>query len=189
MVRAFGWGRVRPRRPGEPKPNTEDRATAARPTSRFLCPRPPLRSFTKEMGQDLKARSAKAPKQPFGHRGCSKGCEPISSEPAPSHRPWASAAGATPQRTDAEHGRAVLEPELQPRSPLRTQKTSASTKPATRSLTKEELGTPRRLADRCCEANSAATVLDVPAWGATPRGSVSDYDKEKTPRALGYFFT
>jgi hypothetical protein len=78
---------------------------------------------------------------------------------------------------------------MQPRSPLRTQKTSASTKPATRSLPKEELGIPRRLADRCCGAKPAAAILDVPAQGATLRGSVSDYDKEEKPRAFGYFLT
>ena len=31
--------------------------------------------------------------------------------------------------------------------------------------------------------------LDVPAWGATPRRSVSDYDKEEKSRAFGYFLT
>ncbi len=136
----------------------------------------------------MKARAANL-RKPSGHNGWPKGLKPISSEPAPSHRPWASAAGATPLRTVVEHGRAMLEPELQPRSPLRTQKTSASTKPATRSLPKEGLGIPRRLADRHCGANPTAAVLDVPAWGATPRGSVSDYDKEEKPRALGYFLT
>lgn len=83
----------------------------------------------------------------------------------------------------------MLEPELQPRSPLRTQETSASTKPATRSLPKEERGIPRRLADRRCGRDPAAAILDVPARGATPRGSVSDYNKEEKPRALGYFLT
>jgi hypothetical protein len=50
MARAFSWRGARPRRRGEPNPNEEGRATAARPSSRFLCPRPPLQSFTKEMG-------------------------------------------------------------------------------------------------------------------------------------------
>ncbi len=38
-----------------------------------------------------------------------RGLGPISSEPAPSHRPWASVAGATPRRTTAGyHGFSVV---------------------------------------------------------------------------------
>jgi hypothetical protein len=79
--------------------NKESRAKAARLSSRFLCPRPPLRSFTKEMGL-LKYEARK----PFGAVGVTEGLQPISSEPAPSHRPWASVPGATPKRTSVEHG-------------------------------------------------------------------------------------
>jgi hypothetical protein len=58
----------------------------------------------------------------------------------------------------------------------------------TKSLPKEDLGIPRRLVDRRC-GSSASAILDFPAWGATPRRSVSDYDKEEKPGALGYFLT
>jgi hypothetical protein len=70
MVPAFTcrWDGGRSKEAGEPKTNEEGRATAARPASRFLCPRPPLRSFTKEMGQDLKARPANA-RKPSGTVG------------------------------------------------------------------------------------------------------------------------
>ncbi len=37
------------------------------------------------------------------HRWVTEGLQPISSEPAPSHRPWASVPGATPKRTGVEH--------------------------------------------------------------------------------------
>ena len=62
-------------------------------------PRPPLRSFTKEMGFLEKPCN-----QALRYRGGTEGLQPISSEPAPSHRPWASAPGATPKRTSVEHG-------------------------------------------------------------------------------------
>lgn len=62
-------------------------------------------------------------------------------------------------------------------------------KRATRSLPKEDLGIPRQLVDRCSRANPAAAILDVPARGATPRRSISDYDKEEKPGAFGYFLT
>ena len=86
------------------KRNKEGRAKAARPTSRLLCPRPPLGSFTKEMGRpvvDESCASRRAAKQetPSGRGKQPKGFQPISSEPTPSHRPWASAPGATPKRT------------------------------------------------------------------------------------------
>jgi hypothetical protein len=52
-----------------------------------------------------------------------EGLQPISSEPAPSHRPWASAPGATLKRTSVEHSISRrTRTELQPRSPLRMQR-------------------------------------------------------------------
>jgi len=165
--------------------NKESRAKAARLSSRFLCPRPPLRSFTKEMGL-LKYKARK----PFGAVGVTEGLQPISSEPAPSHRPWASVPGATPKRTSMERGvsrRARTRTATETSTP--DAEASVSSKPATRSLPKEDLGIPRRLDDRRCGANSAAPILDIPAWGATPRRSVSDYDKEEKPGAFGYFLT
>jgi hypothetical protein len=64
---------------------------------------------------------------------------------------------------------------------------SVSTSLPTRSLPKEDLDIPRRPVDRRGGASSATAILDVPAWGATPRRSVSDYDKEEKHRAFGYF--
>jgi hypothetical protein len=80
--------------------NKESRAKAARLSSRFICPRPPLRSFTKEMG----ALEEPIQEKPFGTVGATEGLQPISSEPAPSHRPWASVPGATLKRTSVGHG-------------------------------------------------------------------------------------
>ena len=81
------------------KRNKEGRAKTARPTSRLLCPRPPLGSFTKEMGRPVVDESGAKQEKPSGRGMQPKGFQPISSEPTPSHRPWASATGATPQRT------------------------------------------------------------------------------------------
>ena len=84
---------------------------------------------------------------------------------------------------------AVLEPEIATEVPAPDAEASVSSRTATRSLPKEDLGIPQRPVDRRCEANPAAAILDVPAWGATPRRSVSDYNKEEKPGALGYFLT
>jgi len=164
----------------------ESRATAARLSSRFLCPRPPLRSFTKEMG----ALEEPIQEKPFGTVGTTEGLQPISSEPAPSHRPWASVPGATPKRTSVGHGsrrctRTIIATEVS----APDAENLGLHKPATRSLPKEDLGIPRRPVDRWLRTNSAAAILDVPAWGATPRRSDSDYDKEEKPGAFGYFLT
>ena len=43
-------------------------------------------------------------KKALRHRWGTEGPQPISSEPTPSHRPWASVPGATPKRTSIEHG-------------------------------------------------------------------------------------
>ena len=165
--------------------NKECRAKAARPSSRFLYPRPPLRSFTKEMGLwKYKAR------KPFGTVGVTEGLQPISSEPAPSHRPWASVPGRDPERTSVEHDNQSPYPNQNCNRGLRSRCRGLGLhKPATRSLPKEDLGIPRQPVDRCCRANPAAAILDVPAWGATPRRSISDYDKEEKPGAFGYFLT
>ena len=118
-----------------------------------------------------------------------EGFEPISLEPAPSHRPWASAAGATPPRTGVAHGRCRARTRTATQAAAPDAAAPVSTSPPTRSLPWEDLGIPRRLVEHRCGANSTAAILDVPAWGATPRGSVSDYDKEEKPSALGYFLT
>lgn len=59
----------------------------------FWNPGPPLRDFTKNI--DLKAKPSL--RKPPGLRAESF-AKPMSSEPAPSHRPWISALGATPAR-------------------------------------------------------------------------------------------
>jgi hypothetical protein len=185
MVPVSSCGAARPCAHDELTPIRKAGQKAARLSSRFLCPRPPLRSSTKEMGL-LKYKARK----PFGTAGVTEGLQPISSEPAPSHRPWASVPGATPKRTGREYS---------VRRPTRTRtatevsapdaEASVSSKPATRSLPKEDLDIPRRPVDRRCGADPATAILDVPAWGATPRRSVSDYDKEEKPGAFGYFLT
>ena len=53
----------------------------------------------------------------------------------------------------------------------------------------EDLAIPRPLGDRCGGTTSTPAILDVPAWGATPRGSFSPYTKEEKPHGFGYFFT
>lgn len=169
----------------EPKPHKESRATAARLSSRFICPRPPLRSFTKEMGVG-RTYTRKA----LRHRWATEGLQPISSEPAPAHRPWAPVPGATLKRTSVGHGsshrtRTIITTEVS----APDAENLGLRRPATRSLPKEDLGIPRRPVDRRLRTNSAAAILDVPAWGATPRRSVSDYDKEEKPGAFGYFLS
>lgn len=55
-------------------------------SSRFIYPRPPLRDFTKEMTATRNHQN-QSPLAAWP----SEGSVPISSEPAPSHRPWISA--------------------------------------------------------------------------------------------------
>ena len=128
-------------------------------------------------------------KKPSGPNGSPEGFQPISSEPAPSPRPWASAPGATPQRTSVEHDRRRARTRFATEAPAPDARASVSTSLLSRSLPKEDLGIPRRPVDRRCGANPASPILDVPAWGAIPRRSVSDYDKEEQLRAFGYFLT
>jgi len=59
----------------------------------FFHPGPPLRDFTKEIGSKAKPSVSTSPKRGSPTEGFAK---PISSEPAPSHRPWTCALGATP---------------------------------------------------------------------------------------------
>lgn len=49
----------------------------------------------------LEIQKQESPSAPLG---VTEGPQPISSEPAPSHRPWASVPGATPKRTSVGHG-------------------------------------------------------------------------------------
>src|SRR5205807_7715868 len=68
---------------------------------RALSPRPPLRDFTKEMGlfsgtarglrPGVPEGQKRKPNPPAQTNRCGREYQPISSEPAPSHRPWASA--------------------------------------------------------------------------------------------------
>ena len=122
MARVFRWGGKRAGARNEPKPNKEGRATAARPSSRSLSPKASAPKHHQrngaKTGWHLQRKRKEALRPLLGRRAS----QPISSEPAPSHRPWASAPGATPQRTISEHGDAVPDPELQPRPPLRTRR-------------------------------------------------------------------
>ena len=133
------------------KRNKEGRAKAARPTSRLLCPRPPLGSFTKEMGQPVvdesgASRCAIMQEKPFGRSKQPKGFKPISSEPTPSHRPKASAPGATPKRTSDGRGcQPCPKPEQQPRPPFRIRRPQSPPSYPTRSPHKEDLSIPRLL--------------------------------------------
>ena len=165
--------------------NKESRAKAARLSSRFLCPRPPLRSFTKEMGL-FEVRSKKALRRRWGHRRAAADFFGASSV--------ASALGIRSGRDPETDKRGARHQSPYPNQNCNRGLRSGCRglglhKPATRSLPKEDLGIPRQPVDRCCRANPAAAILDVPAWGATPRGSISDYDKEEKPGAFGYFFT
>ena len=145
MARVLSWGGERKRRTNEGKRNQEGRAKTARPTSRLLCPRPPLGSFTKEMGRPVvdescASRRAANQEKPSGRGKRPKGFQPISSEPTPSHRPWASAPGATPKRTN--DGRGCLpcpEPEQQRRPPFRIRRPQSPSSYPTRSPTKRIL--------------------------------------------------
>ena len=165
--------------------NKECRAKAARPSSRFLYPRPPLRSFTKEMGL-LKIQSKKALRHRWGHRRAAAdffGASSVASA-------LGIRSGRDPERTSVEHDNQSPYPNQNCNRGLRSGCRGLGLhKPATRSLPKEDLGIPRQPVDRCCRANPAAAILDVPAWGATPRRSISDYDKEEKPGAFGYFLT
>src|SRR5438477_5840614 len=58
-------------------------------TSHFIYPRPPLRDSTKEMWAKQTQKAIKT--KPSDSGLPSEGSVPISSEPAPSHRPWISA--------------------------------------------------------------------------------------------------
>src|SRR5450432_2075768 len=74
--------------------NKERRAKAARRSSRFICPKPPLRSLTKAIGLGSTMPSWRSGKT---HGFCvTGGHSPIASEPTPSPRLWAAAPGATP---------------------------------------------------------------------------------------------
>ena len=130
VAQASRWGGKRARALSEPKPKKEGRATAARPSSRSLLPKAAAPKLHQRNGDKRGwhlQRKRKDALRPLLDR---RDSQPISSEPAPSHRPWASAPGATPQRTISEHGDAVPDPELQPRPPLRTRRGPGLHKPA-----------------------------------------------------------
>jgi hypothetical protein len=172
-------------------PNPKRKAGQQRPGRlRVLCcPRPPLRSFTKEMGtRGVGIFNANAR--------------------TPSGRCWTG--GILSRFLRSQLRRIGLGHPLQarPRSgqsvsmampcPIRNCSRGprsehagapVSTSPPTRSLPKEDLGIPRRPVDRRCGANPAPAILDVPTLGATPRRSVSAYDKQEYPRAFGHFLT
>ena len=74
---------VNQRKTGRGAPGKSGRAIFA-----FYSPRPPLGSFTKEMRLLILGLKSK---DPPARDVAPEGREPISSEPAPSHRPWASA--------------------------------------------------------------------------------------------------
>jgi hypothetical protein len=125
-----------------------------------------LRSEASPKKWDFRSTHAR---KPFGTVEVTEGLQPISSEPAPSHRPWASAPGATPKRTTVRYA-------ARRRTRTRTAtevsapdaEASVSTRLPTRSLPKEDLGIPRRPVDHRCGANPAAAILDVPARGCDP---------------------
>ncbi len=76
----------------------------------FLCPKPPLRSFTKAMGPGRTDPSWRS-----GNYCVTGGVPPIASEPTPSPRLWATPPGATPAKL-CEHTtrieKQILKPEL-----------------------------------------------------------------------------
>jgi hypothetical protein len=190
-------------------PIRKGRAKAALPSSRCICPRPPLRSFTKEMGGEETA-FLMLPGKRLRQRALRCGAPPC--DPPTQLSPPATASGRRtfsrflrsqlrriglgirsgrdPKRTSVEHGTKHSCPnQIATEASAPDAEASVSTSLPTRSLPKEDLGIPRRPVDRRCGAKSAPAILDVPAWGATPRRSVSDYDKEEKHHALGYFLT
>lgn len=95
---------------------------------------------------------------------------------------------AVAQCMEPGHGRAPTRFATQASAP--DAEASVSTSLPTRSLPKENLVLPRRPVDRCLRNSLRLTaILDIPAPGATPRRSISAYDKEDMHRALGYFLT
>jgi hypothetical protein len=119
MVRASRCGAERPCARHEPKPNEGKPGKPSPAIFAFLCPRPPLRSFTKEMGVfEIQMQGS-----PSGRLRSPKGFDrflrsqlrriglghPLRARPR-NGRAWSAASDA------------VLEPELQPRSPLRMQR-------------------------------------------------------------------
>jgi hypothetical protein len=123
------------------KPNKEGRAKAARPTSRLLCPRPPLGSSTKEMdgraGVEVDGRPTRArPPSPDGDGGRRADFFGANSV--------ASALGIRHGRDPAADKRwarlpATPELELQRRPPFRDPEAPVSTKLSTRSPTRRIL--------------------------------------------------
>src|SRR5207302_8485821 len=59
----------------------------------FWDPGPPLRGFTKNIDAKAKPSASISPSLDLGAEGFA---QPMSSEPAPSHRPWIATPGATP---------------------------------------------------------------------------------------------
>src|SRR5437660_9316066 len=59
----------------------------------FCDPGPPLRGFTKNIDAKAKPSASISPSLDLHAEGFAK---PVSSEPAPSHRPWIGTPGATP---------------------------------------------------------------------------------------------
>lgn len=190
MARALSWGGGKIRSRGEPKPNQEGRAKPARPSSRFYMPKAsapklhqrnggktngilyaarqtPSAAGSEVRGSALQPASAR---KPSGHKQWPKGFGPISSEPAPSHRPWASASGATPQRTCIERGRcpARTRTRMQPRTSAPDAEASVSTSLPTRSLPKEDLNIPRQPVDRRRGSQPRYGDLGCPRLGCDP---------------------
>jgi hypothetical protein len=87
---ASGTDRQREELSGEAEAvNKERRAKAARRTSRFINPKPPL-------GSNTKSRQSFNTKRPSGRYAPSEGPHRLLSEPTPSHRLWVATLGATP---------------------------------------------------------------------------------------------
>ncbi len=84
---------------------------------------------------------------------------------------------------------AALEPELQPRPPLRMRRPRSPQACQRGASPGRNLVSPGGLSIAAAERTPLPAILDIPAWGATPRRSVSDYDKEEKPGAFGYFLT
>jgi len=188
MARAFSWGGTRPRRrgePGEPRPSEEGRATAARPSSRsyaqglrseaspkkwgsarnllVACSTPPA-AGNKVRGCALRpAQAGSPPATRGGRRAVSRFLRsqlrriglghPRQARPRRGQT-WSTAEPCSDQRCS----RGLRSGHRRPRPPP---------SPPRGASPKEELGIPRRLADRCC-GQTAAAILDVPALGRDP---------------------
>jgi hypothetical protein len=174
------------------KLNKEGRAKRARPSSRFLCPRPLLGKPHQRNGTIQSSGQRNSALlygfrefRPSGHSRVAEGL-----------RADFFGASSVASALGIRHGRdpaaercgstagPVLEPELQPRPLLRIQRPRPPASPPTRSLPQEDLGIPRRLVDLLQRSQFRHSNLGCPRSGRDPSWIVFRLAKgENAPRA------